>query len=506
MKSFSRNTLLKINTAASLIYQVLALISGFILPRLIIGHYGSAVNGLITSITQFLGIITLCELGMGAVVPASLYKPLVDKDNDAISRIVISAERFYRKIAIIMIVYVIGLTVFYPMIVDVFSFIYTASLIIIIASSTFAQYFFGITYSLLLTADQKQYLTYLVNGSTLIINLIISYLLIRIECSIHIVKLVSSIIFIFRPVFFTLYVRNHYCINKSITYDVEPIKQKWNGVAQHLAYAVQEKTGVVVLTIMSTLNAISVYSVYFLITTGLRGLIYSVTSSLTSFLGNILAKEEKETLTRNFYRIEWAMHTITLLCFSSAAILIVPFVRVYTAGINDANYLIPYFPYLMCAAVACRCLQLPYNIVVQAAGHFKETQNSAIIEPVLDIVFSILFVSKFGLSGVAMGFLISITYRMLYLSLYLTRHILNTSRMQLVKRYIVDIIIVVAIIAVCSFIPECQISYFSWILMAVKVLALASVVTAVLNMLFYQQLTMDFINSTLLVKLNKKSK
>ena len=493
MKSFSRNTLLKINTAASLTYQVLALISGFILPRLIIGHYGSAVNGLISSITQFLGIITLCELGMGAVVPASLYKPLVDKDNDAISRIVISAERFYRKIAIIMIVYVIGLTVFYPMIVDVFSFIYTASLIIIIASSTFAQYFFGITYSLLLTADQKQYLTYLVNGSTLIINLIISYLLIRIECSIHIVKLVSSIIFIFRPVFFTIYVRSHYYINKSITYDVEPIKQKWNGVAQHLAYAVQEKTGVVVLTIMSTLDAISVYSVYFLIMSGLRGLIYSVTSSLTSFLGNILAKGETETLRRNFDRIEWVMHTITLLFFTSAAVLVIPFVKVYTAGITDADYIVPVFPFLMCAAVACRCLQLPYNIVVQAAGHFKETQNSAIIEPVIDIVLSVLLVGKYGLNGVAIGMLVSIVYRMLYLSLYLTRHIIQTSKWQLIKRLLVDILLMGLIAWTCSWVPSCHSSYWSWILMAIQVLIVASLVTIAVNLVFYNRLTLDFV-------------
>ena len=364
MNISNRNSRLRVNTVASLIYQIVTLVCGFILPRLIIGNYGSPVYGLISSITQFLGIISLCELGMGAVVPASLYKPLADKDNDAISRVVVSSEKFYRKIGFVMIIYVIGLTVFYPMIIKEFSFLYTASLLVIIASSTFAQYFFGITYSLLLTADQKQYITYIVNCGTIVINLILSYILIKLGCSIHIVKLMSSLIFITRPVFFSIYVRRHYSLNKRIHYDVEPIRQKWNGVAQHLAYAVQEKTGIVVLSLMATLESVSIYSVYFLITTGLRGLIYSVTSSLTSFLGNILAKGEKDTLTRNFYRIEWAMHTITLLCFSSAAILIVPFVRVYTAGINDANYIVPYFPYLMCAAVACRCLQLPYNIVV----------------------------------------------------------------------------------------------------------------------------------------------
>lgn len=491
----SRNKLLKVNSIASLTYQLITLVCGFILPRLIIGYYGSAVNGLISSVTQFLGIIALCELGMGAVVPASLYKPLADKDNDAISRVVVSSEKFYRKIAVLMILYVIGLTVFYPMIVDEFSFIYTASLIVIIASSSFAQYYFGITYSLLLTADQKQYITYIVNGGTIIFNLILSFVLIKLGSSIHVVKLMSSLVFITRPVFFSLYVRQHYDLDKRIQYDVEPIKQKWNGVAQHLAYTVQEKTGVVVLSVMATLEAVSVYSVYFLIMSGLRGSIYSVTSSLTSFLGNILAKGEIDTLQRNFTRIEWAMHTITLLCFSSAAILIIPFVTVYTAGITDANYIVPVFPFLICAAVACRCLQLPYNIVVQAAGHFKETQNSAIIEPVIDIILSVLLVGKYGLSGVAIGMLISMIYRMLYLSLYLTKHIIHSSRLQLIKRLVVDILLMGSVIAACSWIHLGQTSYLSWIFMAIKVLSVATLVTLVINLVFYHRLTLGVVNS-----------
>ena len=141
----NRDTLLKINSTTSLLYQVVVLVCGFILPKLIITNYGSAVNGLISSITQFLGIVALLEMGMGAVVPASLYKPLANKDNDEISKIVVSSERFYRKIAAAMLVYILILTVTYPFIVDGFSFLYTAFLMVIIASSTFAQYYFGIS-------------------------------------------------------------------------------------------------------------------------------------------------------------------------------------------------------------------------------------------------------------------------------------------------------------------------------------------------------------------------
>lgn len=49
------------NILSSLFLQFITMICGLILPRAIIGKYGSNVNGLITSITQFLTYITLLE-------------------------------------------------------------------------------------------------------------------------------------------------------------------------------------------------------------------------------------------------------------------------------------------------------------------------------------------------------------------------------------------------------------------------------------------------------------
>lgn len=490
----SRNGRLKVNSIASLVYQIVVLICGFILPRLIIVHYGSAVNGLISSITQYLGIIALCEFGMGAVVPASLYGPLAGKDNEGISKVVVSAERFYRKLALVMLAYVILLCVAFPFIISGFDFVYTASLILIIASATFAQYFFGMTYSLLIIADQKQYITYFVNGATIVCNLLVSCILIKLDCSIHAVKFFSAVIFICRPLFYTYYVRRHYLINRHVVYDTEPIKQKWNGVAQHIAYTVQEKTGVIVLSIMSTLESVSVYSVYFLILEGLRGFIYSVTSGLTSFLGDVFARGEKSSFLPGFMKIEFLFHSVSVLAYTSAAVLIIPFVSVYTQGVEDAEYIVPVFAYVMCAAIGCRCLQVPYNIVVQAAGHFRETQNSAIIEPVIDIVVSLALVVRFGLLGVAIGMLVSIFYRMMYLSLYLTKHIIHTSKLLLFKRLAVDLIQASLIVLVCSFIPVCKISYLSWGIMAIEVFLVAFAVSVVVNLVFYRRLTLNLIN------------
>ena len=45
------------NIAFTLIYQTIAIVVGFIIPKAIIHNYGSDVNGLINSIAQFLAYI-----------------------------------------------------------------------------------------------------------------------------------------------------------------------------------------------------------------------------------------------------------------------------------------------------------------------------------------------------------------------------------------------------------------------------------------------------------------
>lgn len=101
-----RKQRLKLNSITSLVNQLLTLACGFVFPKLILQFYGSSVNGLVTSITQFLNIITFLDLGVGTVVTSSLYKPLATNDVDEISRIFVSAKRFFRKIAIVFLIYI----------------------------------------------------------------------------------------------------------------------------------------------------------------------------------------------------------------------------------------------------------------------------------------------------------------------------------------------------------------------------------------------------------------
>ncbi|MCC8173795.1 MAG: hypothetical protein LIO65_05255, partial [Odoribacter sp.] len=117
-----------------------------------------------------MSVISFLELGIGPVIQSNLYKPLAEKDEDLISKIVVSAEKFYRKIAYIFLVYIAILVFVYPSINNEFDFAFTSSLLVIIAISTFAQYFFGITYQVFLNADQKVYVQTSLQLITTVIN------------------------------------------------------------------------------------------------------------------------------------------------------------------------------------------------------------------------------------------------------------------------------------------------------------------------------------------------
>lgn len=474
------------NTLSSLVFQVTTIICGFILPRLILSAFGSEVNGLVNSITQFLGIISFLELGVGAVVQSALYKPLAEKKQDDVSKIISSANKFFIRIGQILLAYVIAMVVVYPRFAGKnFGFSYTATLIVAISISSFAQYFFGIVNRLLLTADQRGYIQYNAQTLAVICNTVACFILIQLGCSIQIVKLTTSLIYLLQPFVIYLYVRQHYSIDKKIKYTKEPIPQKWNGIAQHVAAVILDGTDTIVLTLFATLSDVSIYSVYFLVVKGVKQLFMSMTNGITSLIGELWAKQELEELNKTFSWTEWVIHTGTTFVFGLTAVLIVPFVRVYTLGIHDANYIQPLFAALIVAANAGHCLRLPYNIIILAAGHYKQTQRNYIVAAVINIVVSVVTVKVWGLIGVAIGTLAAMGYQTIWMALYDSRNLIKWPFKNFIKQIFVDALTVAIGFFATRMLSLHTVTYISWGLLAVKTSAVWVIIVLVLNFIFY---------------------
>ena len=490
-----RKKLLAKNTVASLLSQITALVCGFILPRLFLEYFGSEVNGLVNSITQFLGVISFLELGVGAVVQSSLYKPLAEGDKQQVSRVMVSADRFFRRLAQILLGYVLLLVTVYPLIANQsFGYLYTATLIAAISISSFSQYYFGIVNSLLLNADQRGYIQYNAQTITVVLNTVVCVFMIKLGGSVQLVKLTTSLIYLARPLALRIYVNRRYQIDWKIQYDGEPIQQKWNGVAQHIAAVVLDGTDTIVLTLLSTLSNVSIYSVYFMVIKGVKTLFLSMTNGIQSLLGELWARQELEELRKTFGWTEWCIHTGTTFVFSCTAALIVPFVRVYTAGINDANYIQPAFAILLTLANAMHCLRLPYNIMVLAAGHYKQTQKNYIVAATINIVLSVLTVKAGGLIGVAIGTFAAMAYQTVWLAIYDSKHFVSWPMKSVIKQFAVDGITAVFIVVISGILTMHSVTYLSWIMLAIVTALLAVIITAFLNFIVYKEKMMALIH------------
>lgn len=476
------------NTISSTVYQITVVVCGFVLPRLILNTYGSQVNGLVNSISQFLGIISFLQLGVGRVVESTLYKPLAEKRIDEISRIIASASKFFRTIAGILVVYTAFLAVVYPRLINKdYSALYSSTLIIIISISSFAQYYFGLVNFLLLSADQRGYIQYTLQTLATVLNTVICFVLVNKGFTIHAVKLAASLIYLIVPVTAYIYVKNHYDINARIKYDTEPIEQKWNGVAQHVAACVLDNTDTIVLTLMSTLANVSIYSVHFMVVNGVKQLLISATNGIHALMGELWAKQERDKLESYFSMTEWAIHSGTVFIFGVTAILIVPFVLVYTAGITDADYKQPLFAFLIVLANAGHCLRTPYNTMILAAGHYKQTQSNYIVAAAMNVVVSVLTVKLWGLVGVALGTLAAMMYQTVWMAIYNSKHILKRNIAYFIKQMSVDVLSFALMLFASSQFELSEVSYFAWVILAVKVSLISAGIMLLINAVFYRE-------------------
>jgi len=492
-----RTQKLKVNTVTSVINRIVRIISGLILPRLILQYFGSETNGLVASINQFLSIITFLDMGVGSVVQSALYKPLAKNDSLQVSKVLKAANNYFRKIAYFLIIYVIALILFYPFLIDsTYDYIATGFLIFALSVSLFGQYYFGIVNELLLNGDQKAYIQYGTEIVVIILNLILGIILITQGASIQIVQLGSGIIFLLRPFFLKKYVSKNYVINKNVDISEDPLPQKWSGMAQHVAYTIQSSIGTLVLTIFSSLESVSVYSVYLIVVNGISILASSMMSGISSFFGNLLATNEIDALNSYFNKIEWIIHNIVIYMYGMTAVLITSFVLLYTSGIKDnVNYNVPLFALVLVLSKAVFSLRSPYQTMVFSAGHFKETEKSSIIEVLVNGVISVLLVNRMGIVGVVFGGLVSVVYRMIYLTYYLSRNIVHRPIKRFFKQFIVDIIIFSLILVLGNIFNSIYTieTMGEWLFFAI-VLGIVNIgLVIIINVIFYREYTFSFL-------------
>ena len=483
-----KNRITFINIIANLIQQIVTIISGFIIPKIILTYFGSDVNGLVSSINQFLNYITLLEGGVMGVISASLYKAIVKEDNEKISSIVNTSKTFFKKIGIIYIIYSIALAIIYPIFINnSFSFEYIFTLTIILSLSLLIQYMFSLSYKTFLMADKKIYIVSNTQTIITILNIILSYVSVKIYPSIHVLKLINGILFIIQPIAFGTYVKKNYKLNKKAKKDNQLIKDRWNGFAINLVAFIHFSTDVTIVTLFTDLQTVSVYSVYALVTSGLRAIINAISNAIIPTVGQAYAKNDEKELKTKFDLNEYIIFILVFYMFTIAALLITPFVMIYTRGINDANYNQPLFGVLLVISEALYLIKLPHLNLAYSANKFKEVTIPAFIEAFINIIVSAILVNKLGLIGVAIGTILGMAYRMMFHVKYTEKLIKGWKQINFYRKMLIFAITTIIGLCICYVIPLSEYNITSWIIHALIYMIIFEILYLVMSKIFFKQ-------------------
>ena len=477
-----------INIISSLTLQVVTVISGFIIPKIILTNFGSSVNGLVSSLNQFLSYITLIEGGITGVVLANLYKPLVDHDNKKISAVLVTAKKFFNKIGYLFIAYSIGVAVVYPILSkEGFSWSFVASLTVVLSLNLLIQYLFSLSFRVLLQADKKLYVISFTQIVITVCNIACAFFSVKIYPSIHLLKLLTGLLYIIQPLVYGYFVKKHYSINWGTEPDDNLLKERWNGFAINCAAFIHNSTDITILTIFTNLATVSIYGVYTLVTNGLNGLFAAVFRAIAPTVGQAYAKGDEHELNKKLDLFEYITFISVYFCFTLSGLLITPFVQLYTNGITDVDYIQPIFGVLIVMAEGLYLIKEPHLDLSYSANKFKELSVPAFVEAGINILVSIILVHKLGLIGVAIGTIAGMTYRMAYQIYFTTKIVKNRKQWIFYKKLLAFSFVTLIGVAICHFVPLTEITVWNWVLHAFIYALIFGVLYLILSLLLFKK-------------------
>ena len=356
----------------------------------------------------------------------ALYKPLANEDDEGISEIFNLIGQTFRKIAGVFVCFAVVLSVSMKFFVDTqYSWFFVFTMVLILSTQTYLGYYMGMPYRFLMTADQKLYIIQFTQIITTVLNLLLCLLVMRLGGGIHMVKLTSVSVFLLNPLVQRLYVKRHYHLSRKVTAGNTQHIQKRDGVIHHLSYFIHRNTDVVILSLLGSLHAVSVYSVYHTVINVLEQLLASISSGLSGLVGRLIARKAIRELNRIVDRYEACSNVLATGVATVCAILILPFVSIYTGGVTDVQYRQPLFAILMIAGSYAYSIRHPFGCVVSAAGHYRQTRAGAVGEVVINLALSLILVKPLGLVGMALGTFAAMSFRTLHTVWYLSKHILH---------------------------------------------------------------------------------
>lgn len=419
--------------------QIIVLAVGLVIPRFFILSYGSEINGLQSSIAYIYTYIALLESGIGTATLQALFCSIGREDKNETNAILSATHIQYKKVALSYMICMIIFSVVYPFTIHTSIDRVTIALMILLSgvSSLLSFWFYG-KFVVLLQADGRSYIVSFVSLlNYLLMNMIKIIFIVR-GSSIICVYLGSAVISVFTVLVYAIYKKKYYSwVSYRVVPKMEAISQSRNVLVHQISNIVCNSTDVLVLTyVVQDIKLVSIYNLYIMIFDAVKSLILNIFSSVQFVLGQTYNQDI--LLYRKYHQAyEVCDFMISFSLYSTAYVLILPFMRIYTKGITDINYIDATLPILFVLTKLLASGREPASLLINFAGHFKKTQTRSVIEAGINLIVSIIGAYFWGIYGVLIGTIVALLYRTIDMYVYTSRRFLDRGVWYSIKQWMV---------------------------------------------------------------------
>ncbi|WP_225036347.1 lipopolysaccharide biosynthesis protein [Winogradskyella sp. SM1960] len=408
----SRVALTLKNAWIALVFQLLYIIIQFFSRDIFLEKLGDDFIGTVDTLKSILQFLNLSELGIGTAVGFTLYKPIYDKNRNAINEIVGYLGFLYKRIGVFVFGASLLLMLFFPYFFDNKSINLTTIIFLFIALliSNLLSYFFAY-YTFLFKADQKSYINVTIGQSVFILRLFLQCIvLIYFEDVLLwiLLELLTPFIYVF---ILRKKVRQTYpwlILNFKVT---KVIRDKQKGLLKKIKQISFHKLGTFVsnstdnIIIFSMVNPAMVAFVgnYQMIMNNINLLVSKLFDGTNASVGNLVAENDLKSMLKVFWEF-MALRFFIAGC--STVLLYIGFDDLITLWLGEDYLLSKTILIVLIIIFFMLQVRQPIDSFKQAYGLYDDIW-SPVIQSIINLSFSIIFVLKYGVLGVFLGTMIS---------------------------------------------------------------------------------------------------
>lgn len=478
-----------VNIVISLFSQAIILILGLIVPRIIMLNYGSDTNGLTSTITQIFTYVALLEAGISEAARNVLYKPVKENDQDGVSKIVSTAKKYYRRVAYIYFAVVLILSFTLPLVLKSELDYWTIVIYVFFEglSSIIAFYFIEI-WRCLLTVEGKQYIVNIISLLTRLLNQGIKIILALLGVNIALVQVGFFVVSLVQLAIYYIYMKRKYSWIKYDAFDKDyKLPNKGSYVLINIAWTIFSSTDMIILSIFVSTSLASVYSVYNMVFLAVTTFVNSLFTALNYHLGHAYVssiddyKKVHDIFNSLFVGIICALMAVTY-------ILIIPFIKLYTSGVEDINYIYLALPVLFCAVQILSWSRYISGNLMGIAGYAKEASVVSIVEAVINVSLSIILVLFLDITGVLLATVLALPIKVVYCNYVAEKKVMKRPPLKTIVIFMVNYLIFGSALLINYYIDLQINSYWDFVLYGFAFSATYLIISFGLNILVNKDL------------------